>query len=208
MSIIDQLASRVGTRQEAPNEKVARLCVEHPEYLNEIQDNLKSKDKRVQGDCAEVFAEVAKIKPELTAKYIEDLLTMLATKNNRALWEGLAAISLVAPLTADRIYPHKDELLHLARTGSVIVVDGAVSTLGKVAAHADSYNTEIFPELLTLLETCIPRDIPRLGEFILPAVRDNGEFKSKMKRVLEKRLQECQNKTAERRVRKVIAQLE
>jgi len=208
MSIINKLSSRIGKREEGPNIGVAKLCVENPSYLDEIRDNLHSKDKKLQGDCAEVFTEVAKIKPELTAKYIDDLLSMPDTKNNRALWESLVSISLVAHLKVDRIYPHREKLLHLAKTGSVIVVDGAVSTLGKVAAQSDEYSKEIFPELLQILKGVIPRDIPRIAEYIMPAVRRNSFFKDQMRIVLEKRLPECMNKSAINRVRKLLKSLE
>ena len=194
MSVIDKLSSRLGKREAGPNVEVAKLCVENPKYLSEIRDYLHSRDRRLQGDCAEVFAEVAKIKPELTAKYLGDLLSMLDTKNNRAIWESLAAISLVARLKADEIFPFRDKLFHLAEAGSVIVVDGAVSTLGKVAAQRDVYSKEIFRKLLGILERCIPRDIPRMAEYIAPAVRADKPFKDEMSGVLERRLPECRNR--------------
>jgi len=208
MSIINKLSSRIGKREEGPNIEVAKLCVQNPSYLDEIRDNLHSKDKKLQGDCAEVFTEVAKIKPDLAAKYIDDLLSMLDTKNNRALWESLASISLIAHLKANRIYPYREKFIHLAKTGSVIVVDGAVSTLGKVAAQSDEYNKEIFPKLLKILKGVIPRDIPRIAEYIIPAVMVNSIFKGQMRIVLEKRLPECVNKSAISRVRKLLKSLE
>lgn len=206
MNIIEMLKS---SKKAGPhNIEVAKLCVKNPKYLEEIRENLQSNDKKLQADCAEVFAEVAKLKPELTVKYVDALLSMLDTKNNRALWESLAGLSLIASLKADKIYPHKDKLLHLAKTGSVIVIDGAVSTLGKVAARSDAYSSEIFPKLLDIMKNCIPRDIPRMAEYIAPAARENKKFRSQIKTVLERRLPECKNKTAENRVKKLIKSLE
>jgi len=198
----------LGRRDTLPNIEVAKICLKEPKHLDEIRDHLHSKDKRLQGDCAEVFAEVAKMKPQLTAKYVDDLLSMLDTKNNRALWESLAAISAIAHLKADRIYPYSNKLLHLAKTGSVIVVDGAVSTLGKVGAQKPSYSFEILPKLFEILKTCIPRDIPRIAEYIMPSIGENEAFRNEMRGILEKRLPELRNRSAVNRIRKLLKVLQ
>lgn len=164
MSILAKLSSRRGTTSAEPNKEVARLYVENPAYLSEITENLTSTDGRPQGDCAEVLAEVGKLKPKLTVEHVNALLMMLDTKNNRALWKTLSAIASTAHLIPETIYSHKDKPLHLAKTGSVIVKDGALATLGKVAARNPSYNKAIFPSLLQILANSKPRDAPRITE--------------------------------------------
>jgi hypothetical protein len=194
--------------EAGPNIEVAELCIEEPKHLDEVRDHLQSRDRRLQGDCVEVFTEVAKIRPELTAMYVDDLLTMLDTRNNRAFWEDLAGLSLIVPLTADKIYPYREKLFHLARTGSVLVVDGAVSTLVRVAAQNDSYSVEIFPRLLEILEDCSPRDLPRMAGYIAPSVRENPSFKERMMAVLGRRISEVEKKSAKDRLKRLIRSME
>jgi len=61
---------------------------------------------------------------------------MLDTKNNRALWESLSAMASTKRVAPRIIYPYKDRLIHRAKSGSIIVKDGTIATLGKVAAHS------------------------------------------------------------------------
>jgi hypothetical protein len=142
----------------------------------------------------------------LVLPYVDDLLALLTTRNNRALWEMLAGLALVAGRVPDRVYPHVGQLLHLARTGSVIVVDGAIQTLTQVAAAQADYATAIVPGLLERLEVCIPRDVPRLGEYILPAILANPGYKPHMAALLERRLPEG-NQSAQARIRRLLRQV-
>jgi hypothetical protein len=206
MSILDQLASRRGTLAAEPNKEVARQCAGNPALLEELRPHLQSRDKRLQGDVAEVFTETARLNPDLVLPYVDDLLALLTTRNNRALWEMLAGLALVAGRVPDRVYPHVGQLLHLARTGSVIVVDGAIQTLTQVAAAQADYATAIVPGLLERLEVCIPRDVPRLGEYILPAILANPGYKPHMAALLERRLPEG-NQSAQARIRRLLRQV-
>jgi hypothetical protein len=206
MAILDQLASRQGTLTAEPNKEVARQCAENPALLEELCPHLQSRDKRLQGDVAEVFTETARLNPDLVLPYVDDLLILLATKNNRALWEMLAGLALVAGRVPDRVYPHAEQLFHLARTGSVIVVDGAIQTLAQVATAQAGYAPAILPGLLERLEACIPRDMPRLGEYILPAVLANPGYRPQMAALLERRLPEG-NKSGQARVRRLLQQM-
>jgi len=208
MNILDRLSSRRGTTSAEPNKQVARLCMENPAYLNKIVENLTSNDRRLQGDCAEVLAEVAKLKPQLTAKHIDGLLMMLDTENNRALWESLSAIASAAHLAPESIYPYRDKLLHLAKTGSVIVKDGALATLGKVAAHNPSYSKTIFSSLIQALADSKHKDIPRISEYIMPAAKTTGRNSEEMSLILRKSLPKITKKSARQRVNKLLRSLE
>lgn len=207
MSILDQLASRRGTLAAEPNKEVAQQCAENPALLEELRPHLQSRDKRLQSDVAEIFTETARLNPELVLPYVDDLLALLTTKNNRALWEMLAGLALVAGRVPDRVYPHVEQLFHLARTGSVIVVDGAVQTLARVAAARADYASAIVPGLLERLEACIPRDVPRLGGYILSATLANPGYKPQMAAILKRRLPEC-NQSAQARVRSLLREME
>ena len=69
MSVIDQLASSLGRRDEVPNQELARRLAETEDRqgIAEIAKNLWSKDKAIQADCLKVLYEIGYLKPELVA---------------------------------------------------------------------------------------------------------------------------------------------
>ena len=65
-----------------PNKVVAREALTQPEILAEIAVGLDWDDPKLVGDCAEVFTEVAKVKPALVAPYVADLIPLLPHPSN------------------------------------------------------------------------------------------------------------------------------
>lgn len=130
MSILQQLSSQTGNRSEQPNRKVADQCIKHPELLLEIVAELKSKDAKLLGDCAEVMTFVAETNPELVSIYFNDLHPLIKHKNGRVKWEAMHAISLIAHLVPDHIFSilvELDDILH--KEQGVIVRDYATQTI-------------------------------------------------------------------------------
>ena len=63
MSVLERLSSAAGDPSEASNKAVAREALERPEILDEVAVGLEWDDRKLVGDCAEVFTEVAKENP-------------------------------------------------------------------------------------------------------------------------------------------------
>lgn len=206
VSILDKLSSARGKRDHEPNHQVAAMCVKRPELLAEIATGFNSESAPLRFDCAEVFAETAKVAPKIVAPHIELMLQLLNDETNNVRWEILIGISAVAPLVAEKIHTKRELLLHMAQTGSVIVKDGAISSLAKVAGASPEYRKELFPRLLGFLEACIPRDIARYGEYLAEAVASDPGAKAQLACLLEKRLPDC-NKSGAARVRKLLKRL-
>jgi hypothetical protein len=134
MSILDQLSSRTGARDTAPNRRVAALCVENPALLGEIVAGLQAQDAALAGDCAEVLTLVAEQVPAHVAPHATALTPLLAHKTTRVRWEAMHALSLVAPLARSVIGPQLTRLAEIMRTDkSVIVRDYAVDAIGGYA---------------------------------------------------------------------------
>ena|GEM_PF-3888783 len=207
MSILDRLSSSLGKRDTAANKAVAKDCVAKPKLLNEVAVGFDAKLAPLRGDCAEVFAEASVLNPETTAPHIELMLDQLDDRNNRVRWEILMGISAVASIKPAKVFAQRELLLKLAQTGSVIVKDGAVLSLSRVAGANGRYRQKLLPELLELFTDCRPKDIPRYGEYLSEAVTDNGESATALAKTLEQRIDECTNKTALGRVNKLLKKL-
>lgn len=202
MSVLNRLASARNRRDEVPNQELARDLARKKDKagIREIAGHLWDKDKNIQADCIKVLYEIGYIDPSLIARYAEDFLKLLQSRNNRLAWGGMIALSAVAELRADLIHAHLKEILKAMDAGSVITVDNAVKTLA-LAASKDAYRASIFPHLLDHLRTCRPKDVPQHSEKSLPAV-DAGN-KDEFIAVLEKRLEDLSG-TQIARVKKVI----
>ena len=203
MSILEKLACFQNRRDEVPNQELARELAEtqNREGLREIAENLWNKDKNVQADCIKVLYEVGYLAPELVADFAGNFLKLMKSKNNRLAWGAMIAISTIAALKADEIFPHVHEIQQVMDKGSVITKDNGVKILALVAAQNESYRREIFPYLLNHLATCRPKDVPQHSEKSLPAV--DGQNKAEFIALLEKRAVDL-SKMELVRVKKVI----
>ena len=117
----------------------------------------------------------------------------------------MIALSTIAAIAADAIWPHLAEIQKAMENGSVITVDGGVLTLATLASTSLERNKKIFPSLLKHLETCRPKDVPQHAEKTLLAV--NAGNKQSFIEVLEKRLEDMTDSQAAR-LRRVIKQAE
>lgn len=205
MSVLSQIASALGRRDEAPNQELARRLAAQRDLdgIREIAANLWNRDAAVQSDCLKVLYEAGYLVPELVAPYTSDFLKLLGSRSNRLVWGAAIALSTVAALRAGEIFQQLPRLLRLLEGGSVITQDNTVKTLAVVASQDPAYAQAIFPHLLAHLSTCRPKDVPQHAESILVAV-DGGNSQAFIA-VLERRLPDG-SPAQQRRLRKVMRQ--
>ena len=140
--------------------------------IREIAENLWNKEPNIQSDCLKVLYELGYLAPELIADYVDDFLKLLKHRNNRMVWGGMIALSTIAGLQADKIFPHVDEIRKTMEAGSVITNDAGIKTLTAVAARKDEYRArKSVPYLLERLSNSRPVDAPRYAEIILAVNR-------------------------------------
>jgi hypothetical protein len=206
MSILDQLASSIGRRDEVPNHELARklAAAKDKKGIRELAENLWNKDKNVQSDCIKVLYEIGVIEPKLIADYGDEFVKCLRSKNNRLVWGGMTALAEVAKANPDAVFKHLDELKKAKETGSVITVDNAISALAHTSAANDKYSKVIFPYLLKHLAGCRPNEVPQHSEKTMPAV--NVSNKADFTEVLEKRMEDLSGSGLSR-VKKVLKQI-
>lgn len=203
MTVLDQIAFFQNRRDEVPNQELARKLADANDRagIQEVAENLWNKNAGIQSDCLKVLYEIGYLKPELVAGYAEDFVKLLRSRNNRLVWGSMIALSTIATIAANTLYPHIDPIRKAMEGGSVITVDNAVLTLAKIAATAPERRGEIFPILLQHLRTCRPKDVPQHSEKTLPAV--DAENKKAFVEVLQQRMEDMSPSQAAR-IKKVI----
>jgi HEAT repeat protein len=153
MSILERLSSSCGDPSEAANKAVAAEALAQPDILDEVAAGLEHADRKLLGDCVEVFTEVAKVNPALVAPYAGRLIPLLGHKDTRVRWEATHAVALVAALIPDQVEPLLPDLeAKIERDQSVIVRDCAVIALGQYGRSGPKAARRAFPLLRGALE--------------------------------------------------------
>ena len=180
MSVINRIAFFQNRRDEVPNQELARELAQtrNAADVREVAGNLTNRESNIQSDCLKVLYELGYIAPELIAGYAGDFIKLLSHRNNRMVWGGMIALSTIASLRADEIFPHAEEIKKVMEAGTVITNDAGMRTLSAVAAQKDPYRLQLLPYLFKRLAAARPVDAPRYAGFILPAVgpSDKAEF--------------------------------
>jgi hypothetical protein len=153
MSVLERLSSASGDPTEGSNKEVAAEALSQPELLDEVAAGLALADRKLLGDCVEVFTEVAKADPALVAPYVERLIPLLGHRDTRVRWEATHALALVAALVPDQIEPLLPDLAaKIEGDRSVIVRDCAVIALGEYGRSGPEAAQKAFPLLNKALE--------------------------------------------------------
>jgi HEAT repeat protein len=153
MSVLERLSSASGDPTEASNKAVVAEVLECPELLDEVAAGLEHADRKLLGDCVEVFTEVAKVNPALAAPYAARIIPLLGHKDTRVRWEATHAVALVAALVPDQIAPLLPDLAaKIERDKSVIVRDCAVIALGEYGRSGPEAARQAFSPLRDALE--------------------------------------------------------
>ena len=177
MSVLNKIAYFQERRDELPNQAVAHELAQTQNIadIREIVDNLGNQEPNIQSDCLKVLYELGYLAPGLISEYLEEFLKLLKHRNNRMVWGGMIALSTIAGLQADKIFPHVDEIIKTMEAGSVITNDAGIKTLIAVAARKDEYRLRIIPYLLERLTNSRPVDAPRYAENMLVAIGPDNQ---------------------------------
>lgn len=95
MSIIPDLASQLGRKDDRPNKILGGRIVETRDLdgIREAIENLGNPDRRIGVDCLGLLEEVGKQAPELIAGYFEEFLELALGNDNRLVWQSLIKIA-------------------------------------------------------------------------------------------------------------------
>ncbi len=207
MSILTELASAQGRKDEEPNKELGKRLVENAnlEGIREAVDNLRNEDKKIQVDCLAVLEQVGLLAPELIEDYLEEFLRLVFGKDNRLIWASMINIALIADRRPDQIINRLDDIIAVIEKGSVITRDNGIKIISRAGAAKPVYNSQVFPHLIDQLNNCRPKSLPQYAESILVAV--NLDNQTQYLAVLNKRLDEL-SAAQGKRVNKIIRSFE
>ena len=148
MSILEQLASSVGSHSQQANVEVAQKCVAKPALLAEIVAGMTSKNARQAGDCAEVITKVGETHPKLIVPFAAALRPFLHHKNGRVRWESAHAYGLIAGLIPQTIEAELRALAEILGTDeSIIVRDYVIDAVHNYGATSSLAAEKAYPIL-------------------------------------------------------------
>jgi hypothetical protein len=207
MTVIDQLASSLGKRDEAPNQALAAEIVKtkNETVLKELFKLLHHKSKDIQSDSIKVIYEVAEKMPELVAKHSKELVALLENKNNRLQWGAMTALDAIAAEDPKTVYASLAKIIAVADQGSVITNDHCVGILIKLC-QVKTYRKDAFDLLVERLLKSPVNQLPMYAENALPII--NAETKVAFLNVLSGRLGDIEKESKRKRVEKVIQKLQ
>jgi hypothetical protein len=206
MSVLTQLASAQGRRDDVPNQELAKQLTEAQdrEGIRVLVENLAHEDPNVQSDCIKTLYEVGYLDPTLITNHWVVFLELLASKNNRLIWGGMIALSTLADLRAPDLFEHKSEIQQAMEGGSVITQDSGVRVLTAVAAQREEYRTDLLPYLLKKLTACRAKDLPKYAEMVFNALGEAD--REKFREVLTLRIPEL-TPSQQRRMERTLKKL-
>lgn len=205
-TILEQLASAQGRRDEVPNQELAALLVEteNIEAVEVLVTNLGHKTKAVQNDCIKVLYEIGEQRPDLLVAYSSNFLNLLQHKNNRLQWGAMTALKCIAKVDQELIYKELPVILKASDSGSVITKDNAMVILIILMAN-DNYRNSVYPLLKEQLLKSPVNQFPMYAERVLPVI--NANLKKDFIDLLSSRLEEIEKESKRKRVEKVIKKL-
>lgn len=207
MTILSQLASSLGKRDDKPNQELASRVAQARDSaaVSELVAGLAHTDPALASDCIKTLYEIGYIDPSLIAPFVQQFLALLKSRNNRLVWGGMIALAVIAPLAHAELAAHVQQFMAVAKTGSVITTDNAIKALAAIAARQPSARAVVCPFLLEHLATCRPKEVAQHAEASTPALE--GEFRARFQAVLRSRLTDL-NPSAAARVQKILKKTE
>jgi hypothetical protein len=206
MSIINELATSLGRRDEVPNQELAKKIADKNDKkaVRELIDNLKNNKKDIQSDCIKVLYEIGERKPSLIVEYVKEFVALLDDRNNRLQWGAMTALDCIASEDPKIIYANLARILKASDNGSVITKDHAINILIKLCS-IKQYADDAFALLVEQLLVCPTNQLPKYAEDALPVIADKN--RKVFAKTLEGRLAEIEKDTKRKRVEKVIKNL-
>jgi hypothetical protein len=176
MSVINQLASSLGRRDEIPNQELAQKIASKKDRaaVKELVENLSNKNKNIQSDCIKTLYEIGEKEPGLIAGYYKEFAGLLTSKNGRLVWGAASALSSIAEANPKGVYSLLPVMLKAADdSGSVIARDHAVKAIAKVGALKE-YNKDCSTLMLEQLMKAPVNQFPMYAEESMPLINNTN----------------------------------
>ncbi len=157
-----------------------------------------------KSDAIKVIYEIAKIKPSLIAPYIEDLIDIVSSNNNRMIWGVLQIINATKEQAAKIIMKNLEVILEASDRSSVIAKDNLMAIL--VYLNEDeNYKKILTPVILQRLSHSAPNQFPTYIELVARTIDD--ENKAVLKEIIAQRRKSISSKAKLTRLEEALKAL-
>ena len=207
MSVLEELATTLGRRDEVPNQELARRIVRQRNAadVRDLVENLGHQDRGIQNDCIKTLYEIGAVNPELVAKYYKQFGKLLDSKNRRLVWGAMMALDTIALKQSRRVHGMLSKILEVAdHSGSVIARDHAVGILSKLATLRP-YRRDCVALLIEQLMRCPDNQFAMYVELSAPVV--DADNRKRFRQVIETRMQQLERESQKKRVAKALKKL-
>jgi hypothetical protein len=207
MTVIGLLATSLNRRDDRANKALALEIISgsHSDWIKELADNLKNKDKNIQGDCIKVLYETGlNGAPQLIAPYLREFGELLSSKNNRMVWGAMIAIDMITEVDPDGVNELLPSILKTMEKGSVITIDHGVGILAKLSA-VRKFEKKTLPLLIDQLVNCPIKQLPMYAGKSVVAV--NQANKDQFIEIIGSRISGAEKGSQKSRLEKLIKSL-
>jgi hypothetical protein len=205
MTAIDLIATSLNRRDDNPNQDLAIEIIKskRTDWVKELVDNLKHKDKNIQSDCIKVLYEIGERgSADMIAPYCKDFGDILKSKNNRLVWGSMIALDTITLINPKGVYDLLPMIISTIDNGSVISIDHGVGILAQLSSISD-YTETTFPLLIEQLKRCPSKQLPMYSEKSVFAI--NTVNQNQFVDLIQSRISEMDKDSQKQRLNKVIA---
>jgi hypothetical protein len=158
-----------GTR---PKDLYAQRMAKRPSaYVDQILHGLSSKQRRVQGGCAELASLLSAQRPDLLYPHFDCFARNLDAKAPIARWEAACCLGNFAPVDkTGQTLAHIEKLISFVHSDSIVLQGHAARALGKIAAAHSNEAERVLAALLNAQPAFAGNRIGVLVEALEPFV--------------------------------------
>ncbi len=205
-TVIDKLSTSLNRRDEHLNQDLAKIIAETADVnaIKEVVENLAYKNKGIQSDCIKTLYEIAELRPALVAPYVNDMIALLDSPNNRLQWGAMTTLNAITNEVPATVYKALAQLAIVAEKGSVITKDHFVHILVKLAA-IKKYKKDVLAPLNEQILNSPVNQLPTYAEHTLPLIDE--EHKTLFLNTFTLRLADLEQESKRKRLEKVLKKL-
>jgi len=204
MKAIDLISSSLNRQDDEPNQQLANEIIRanRKDWVKELVDNLKNKDKNIQSDCVKVLYEIGERgSEEMIAPYYKEFSDLLKSKNNRLIWGAMIALDTIVLVNPKGIFELLSLIMSTIDKGSVITIDHGVGILAKLSSIKE-YTDAAFPLLIEQLKKCPSKQLPMYAEKSIIAI--NTDNQKQFVDLINSRIPEMDRDSQKLRLNKVL----
>lgn len=209
MSILNKLSSMSNEKPTIANKLVSNECISNPELIEEIVNNINSKNHKLAFDCAEVLTMIAEYNPNLILPYTESIFKYLKHKKSNIRWEIAHSLALSSHLKGKFINEKIDEILEvIAQDDSIVVRDYAIDILVGYALIGEHEAITVYPYLVKSLSVHNARHAGHVIDGFVNVVKKTNIYNNEILELLEPFLEDKKKVVVQKakRLTKLIAE--